>query len=456
MSCLRLCTRAGHGAVRGVFLAFSLGILPVAAAAQQVVTTFEHWAATKALPIRTVEPGGDVADLRRLRTVIGSARVVALGEPAHGAHEPLAFRNRLFRYLVEELGFTAIAIESGLPEARRVQDFVAGGSGDAGQIVRDNLTWGFGEYHENEDLVQWMREYNANPAHRNKVRFYGMDLSLGASTPTSVSLDAALSYLNRVDSTSAQRMRSTLQPFLSRLAGATSASFSSADHDAMSAAIDDLIALLERERPAFITAAPVADYEWALRDAVVARQADRLFRVLPPDVPNEGVPPTAWRASSARDAAMAENVLWVLAQEGPAGRVLVYAHNAHVKNARTEGGVWSAFERPPNAMGMYLRSQLGDDLVIIGTSSAGNAGGLPVATPDSGSVEATLARVGPPRFLIDLRASHADRAAAAWLAERHSLRANFNTYLTLSPGAAFDALLFVDTLTPAHTATPPR
>src|SRR5688500_10887584 len=38
-----------------------------------------RWAAANALPIRSVEPGGDAADLRRLAPVVGAARVVALG-----------------------------------------------------------------------------------------------------------------------------------------------------------------------------------------------------------------------------------------------------------------------------------------------------------------------------------------------------------------------------------------
>jgi erythromycin esterase-like protein len=42
--------------------------------------------------------------------------------------------------------------------------------------------------------------------------------------------------------------------------------------------------------------------------------------------------------------------------------VLVFAHNAHVKNARTTDGIWSTFARAPNALGMYLRSTLRDDL----------------------------------------------------------------------------------------------
>src|SRR5262245_899870 len=66
---------------------------------QKAGGTFENWAKAHAVPIQTVELESGTADLRRLKPIIGSARVVALGEPAHGAHEPLAFRNRLFRYL---------------------------------------------------------------------------------------------------------------------------------------------------------------------------------------------------------------------------------------------------------------------------------------------------------------------------------------------------------------------
>jgi erythromycin esterase len=256
-------------------------------------------------------------------------RVVALGEPAHGAHELLAFRNKLFRYLVEEHGFTAIAIESGLPESLRIQEFVAGGPGDAGKVVRDGLTYGFGRFRENEELVQWIRAYNADPARKRKVRFYGIDLSLGGpagSTPTTVPLETTLSYLARVDRVSAERMRATLQPFLARFPGETPESFSKAEHDTLTAAIDDAISLLERERLAFIAATSEADYEWGHRNAIVARQTDRMFRLVPPNPPGGGIPPAAWEAVNARDAAMAENVRWVLNQEGHRGDSL-FAHN---------------------------------------------------------------------------------------------------------------------------------
>jgi erythromycin esterase len=438
-------------------LAAIIAMASLAVEARQTIDEpFEHWAAMHAL-VGMLEPGRDGTDLQRLAPIIGTARVVALGEPAHGAHEPLAFRNRLFQYLVEEHGFTAIAIESGLPESRRVQDFVAGGQGDVGAIVHDNLSYNFGALGENVELVQWMRAYNADASHRRTLRFYGMDLSIGGPrgyTPTPVPLEAALAYLARVDGASAERQRRTLAPFIARLPAA--ASFSPAEHQRLSAAIDELVSRLERHRRTFIAATSEADYAWAERNAILARQAEREFRVALPGPPGGPMLPGDWRATEARDQAMAGNVRWALDREGPAGRILVFAHNAHVKGTPTAGGIWDVFARPPNSMGVYLRSTLNQNLVIIGTSSVANPPGFPPFVPDDGSLDAALGRVGVPQFLLDLRTSRDDRAVTAWLAERRTLRANFTSSLRVSPAKSFDALLFIHTLTRAHIASPPR
>jgi erythromycin esterase len=176
---------------------------------------FVLWAKSHAVPLRTVDVSGDDADLRPLQGMVGSARIVALGEAAHGAHEPLALRNRIFKFLVERMGFTAIAIESGITESQRVQEYVLGGDGAARQVVHDDLTWGFGEYEENVALVQWMHDYNADPAHSHKIRFYGVDLSAGEDAAfgrARITIDAALSYLARVDTASARGMRAAVEP----------------------------------------------------------------------------------------------------------------------------------------------------------------------------------------------------------------------------------------------------
>src|SRR5882724_6483009 len=56
------------------------------------VDDFRTWARTHAQPITISDGDTEFADLSPLVKIIGNARVVAFGEPIHGAHEPLAVR----------------------------------------------------------------------------------------------------------------------------------------------------------------------------------------------------------------------------------------------------------------------------------------------------------------------------------------------------------------------------
>jgi erythromycin esterase len=147
---------------------------------------------------------------------------------------------------------------------------------------------------------------------------------------------------------------------------------------------------------------------------------------------------------------MAENVRWALEREGPDGRVLVYAHDAHVMNSTLTGGPWSVFREPPAMMGKSLRSALGDDLVIIGSAIGATSGGLPLVYQDSTSVDVALARARSGSYAIDLRGARDAPDAWRWLSQPHPLRANIATFAIVAPATAFDAMVFIDTLTPAR------
>lgn len=383
----------------------------------------EHPATRTAIPLRGLDPGGDRSDLSPIRAMVGDARVVALGEPAHGVHQPLTFRNRLFEYLVEELGFTAIAVESAFPESRSLSDYVSGGPGTAEAALAENRTWSSEPLQENLHLIRWMHDYNAGPGRKRPVRFYAIDLSYTGpwgSRPTPAAIKLALAYLRKVDAASARSLESLFEPWWPRLSGDPAVTMTKSEHDALTAATDDLIALLERERVTFLAAAPAAEYECALRASIVARQADRMFRVAPVGPPYDQVPPSAWKMINVRDAAMAENVLWALNQQGQGGRLLVVAHNAHVQSAPATFAPWRALERMPTAMGQHLRASLGKDLLVIGMNESASASEL-ISGPGEPA---------PRPFLIDLRKNGASQAPA-------------------TPGA-FDGMLVVDALSPAR------
>src|SRR5215216_5174098 len=57
---------------------------------------------------------------------IGDASLVLVGEASHGTHEFYRTRAEITRRLIEEKGFTAVAVEADWPDAWRVGRFVRG------------------------------------------------------------------------------------------------------------------------------------------------------------------------------------------------------------------------------------------------------------------------------------------------------------------------------------------
>ena len=66
-----------------------------------------------------------------LLELIGAARFVLLGEASHGTHEFYRARAQITKRLIQEQGFTALAVEADWPDAYRVNRYVRGSSDDA-------------------------------------------------------------------------------------------------------------------------------------------------------------------------------------------------------------------------------------------------------------------------------------------------------------------------------------
>src|SRR3954469_24606443 len=73
----------------------------------------------------------------RVLSWIGDASIVMLGEATHGTHEFYATRAALTRRLIEERGFSAVAIEGDWPDAYRVSQYVCdrGNAGSADEAL---------------------------------------------------------------------------------------------------------------------------------------------------------------------------------------------------------------------------------------------------------------------------------------------------------------------------------
>lgn len=343
------------------------------------------------------------AEVDQLLGLIGPARIVLLGEATHGTHEFYDLRAALTRRLIADHGFRAVAIEGDWPDALRVDRYVRQLGDD---VSAAEALAGFERFPiwmwRNTDVaafVDWLHGHNARRPPPERAGFYGVDLySLHAS------IAAVLSYLDEIDPDAAQRARARYACF--DHAGEAPHTYGTQAHLRVEASCEqEVVAQLvemQRRHVARSGRAPGGD-AWfhALQNASVVRDAEAYYRTM-----------FVGRSASwnLRDTHMADTIDALaqhLGTEGEPARVVVWAHNSHVGDARaTEMG-----EAGQLTLGQLMRLRHPDHVALVGfTTHHGTVAcahdwdqpgtrervrpGLP------GSWEGVFHEVGLPRFAL--------------------------------------------------------
>lgn len=352
---------------------------------------------------------GSAEDYDPLLEAIGDARFVLLGEASHGTHEFYRERAQITRRLITEKGFTAVTAEADWPDAYRVNCYVRGRSedADAEEALADFRRFPAWMWRNADvlDFVGWLRAHNDSlPDGRGKVGFYGLDLySLFAS------IEAVLSYLDRVDPEAAQRARARYSCFDHFGKEAQSYGYATAFGAAEPCedeVVGQLVELQQRAAELARRDGRVAENElfYAEQNARVAKNAEEYYRAM-------------FRGSveswNLRDRHMVETLealVGHLGRHGGETKVVVWAHNSHLGDARaTEMGEGGELN-----VGQLVRERHGQEARLVGftthrgTVTAASDWGAPaerkrVRPALQGSHEDLFHRVGIPRFLLDLR-----------------------------------------------------
>jgi erythromycin esterase len=397
-----------------------------------------EWVRQKAVPIATTDPAHDVSDLEPLGAIVGSARVVALGEATHGTREFFQLKHRMLEYLVERQGFTVFAIEASYPESLAVNEYVLHGTGDPKKALAGMYFWTW-DTEEVLAQIEWMRRWNADPRHVKKVTFVGFDMQTAH-----VAVERVLDYLAKVDAGAAKAATATLAP-LNRENEQRYGKIPPEQRAATEAGVTALLALFDREKTRW--SARTSPAAWA-----VARQH---ARIITQTVHGR----SSSDSSSWRDESMANNARWILDQEPRGTRMIVWAHNAHVNEAAP-----AAYTFTP--MGSHLSRALGKDYVALGfvfdrggfqaMEGTGRFGAFQVGEVGAGDLAEAFHRAGKPIFALDLR-HPPEGVVAEWMAAPHLMRqigavytdeVGMNTTVVLP--RLFDAILYVDETTRAR------
>lgn len=428
-----------------------------------VQSDFVRWASQSLHPVSDSKIDAPTSELRPLREMIGAAKIVGLSEGQHSAAEPLVFRNRLFKDLVENLGFGAIAIESGIVESRVLNDYVTEGKGELDTVLKQGFSFGFDTFRQNVELIRWLRNYNAHlSSGAAKVQIYGLDVSgspgnFDAARGPDTALDVALTYLRGVDPQVAEQMQRKVAAFLPALKGTNGyGALSQSDRDALTATIADLVSLMERRRFSYIDKSSKEEYEWAERTAIGARQTDSWFRRMPIGWKFKDGFEWTREAIDVRNRAMLDNLEWVLTRLGPRGRVLVFAAVPHIGATPMTYPEGPLHETIP--FGVYAKDRFGPDYITVGNlimggeivyCSANPRRVMPLKAPPADAVESLFASVHVPRYFIDLR--QAPPRVSSWLREPHDHWNGFAS-VRFPTAVAFDVAYFVSPATSACVA----
>ena len=334
----------------------------------------------------------------------GSKRIVLLGEASHGTSEFYNARAAVTRRLIQEHGFSLVAVEADWPDAaavdRHVRQRPHEPMADTAFARFPTWMWRNAEF---EVFTRFLKLHNGGRDMADRVAFYGLDLyNMHAA------MAAVLAYLDRVDSVAAAVARTRyacLTPWSKEPAtygrAALTHGFSVCEEAVTQILVDLLRKQLEydgQDGDRFFDAA---------QNARLVANAERYYRVM------YYGSQLSWNL---RDQHMFQTLRHILDHAGPDKKAVVWAHNSHIGDARhTDMGR----SRGELNIGQLCRETYGEDAALIGfgtasgTVAAASEWDQPMETktirpPLPGSYEAMCQDIGLERFLWDFKKKRSD------------------------------------------------
>ncbi|QUG86950.1 erythromycin esterase family protein [Bacillus nitratireducens] len=397
-----------------------------------------EWLEAHAKPLITTSPTAPLNDLKPLKDMVGSASIVGLGEATHGAHEVFTMKHRIVNYLVSEKGFINLVLEEGWDRALELDRYVLTGKGNPSQHLTP-------EFNTKEilNLLNWIKEYNANPKHKSKVRVIGMDIqSVNENVYNNI-----IEYVKRNNSELVPSLEEKIKGLipvtkdLDTFGGLTKEKKEKFISDAK-----QISALLEQNKSNLNGKSK--EFAWIKQNARIIEQFTTML-ASSPDKPSD--------IFLKHDIAMYENAKWT---EEHLGKTIVWGHNGHVSKTNMIPFIY------PKVAGQHLAEYYGKRYVSIGTSvyegrynvynsnrEFGPYGTL--KSDDPNSYNYIFGQIKNDQFFIDLR--KANGVTKIWLNEQHPIFPGITTEgpeipktVDISLGKSFDILVQIQKVSPSQ------
>lgn len=271
-------------------------------------------------------------DLRLLKKLVNNAQIIALGESTHGSSEFFRLKHRILEYSIKELGVRIFGIEGNQLTVENINKYVLGGEGTA----KSSMSGIFSVWYNEEvlNMIKWTRNYNDQHPD-DKVEFAGYDMQ-NLSSP----MDSLYRFLEK----RSPELLETTSELLKNLKKDGNNYFMISDSIKLEW-FENSVKVLEKVRSyenQWLTSAKSGadslEVNWGIQYANLVKQfAENAYR---------------GHLSFYRDAAMAENISWILSMRKTETRILIWAHDFHISRG----------EHPNKKLNIYGGLSMGSHL----------------------------------------------------------------------------------------------
>jgi erythromycin esterase len=370
-------------------------------------------------PVRSVSPTDTVFDdLESLRTAIGAARVVMLGEASHGDGATFQAKSRIVRFLHQEMGFDVLVWEAGLLDAERLNRSFESGVDPAEASAR-MMSGGWARSLDTRPLFEYVATTWRTDV---PLRMSGFDMS---RPPSGVENTAEI-FSRIVERAGSSARIDSAVVLATALSERTYGFFNPADTAvapdrrlAEREATAILLRTLERHRTSYVSVFGEEEYLLSVQ-ALRSLLAFEWFRWLAARGMYGGNDELIWRARTHRDVEMARLLSWLLGDRYAGRKVIVWAATSHLiaryGELATPSGDRYPFEGAIRMGDLLHRALPSDSVFTIGfTAFRGmtgtrfesgrepNVDPIGEAPPDATTLEGILHGTGDALGLLDMR-----------------------------------------------------